>query len=165
MNFFNSNQVLNILEIGSYEGASAVFIADNLLANTNSKLTCVDPFLLTDKITPLTESTESIFLSNISKSKYHDRIFHKKMLSSEFYLDNREKYDLIYIDGSHDVEDVKNDFLNCLKILNKNGIMWMDDYGAEKIGLPQCINQLYEENNNVLEVILVGYQIAFRYIG
>jgi hypothetical protein len=42
------------------------------------------------------------------------------MLSSEFYLQNREKYDLIYVDGSHEVEDVRNDFLNCIKILNKN---------------------------------------------
>ena len=99
MKFLNPTQILNILEIGSYEGASSVFIADNLLTNTSSKLTCVDPFLLNDKITPLTTFTENIFLYNISKSKYHDRIFHKKMLSSEFYLENKEKYDLIYVDG------------------------------------------------------------------
>ena len=165
MSFFNSNQLLNILEIGSYEGASSVFIADNLLSNTSSKLTCVDPFLLSDNITPLTTSTENTFLFNISKSKHHDRIFHKKMLSSEFYLENKEKYDLIYIDGSHEVEDVRNDFLNCIKILNKNGIMWMDDYAAEKLGLTQCINELYEQNKNMLEVIHVGYQVAFRYTG
>jgi hypothetical protein len=87
------------------------------------------------------------------------------MLSSEFYLENKEKYDLIYIDGSHEVEDVRNDFLNCIKILNKNGIMWIDDYAAEKLGLTQCINELYEQNKNVLEVIHVGYQVAFRYTG
>jgi predicted O-methyltransferase YrrM len=33
----------NILEIGSYEGLSAVFFADNLLNHQNSSLTCIDP--------------------------------------------------------------------------------------------------------------------------
>jgi hypothetical protein len=43
--------------------------------------------------------------------------------------------------------------------------MWIDDYDAEKLGLTQCINELYEQNKNLLEVIHVGYQVAFRYTG
>lgn len=43
----------------------------------------------------------------------------------------KEKYDLIFIDGDHAYEGCKTDILNCQKVLAKDGIILMDDYGVE----------------------------------
>lgn len=44
-----------------------------------------------------------------------------------------KQYDLIYIDGDHAYEGCKADILNAQKLLTKDGIIVMDDYGVEII--------------------------------
>ena len=88
-NFLKKDQVNNILEIGSYEGASAVFFADNFLSDTNSTLTCVDPFLSiddNDHKTLLTSNQEENFLNNISNTLFSDKILFKKTTSDIFFI-------------------------------------------------------------------------------
>jgi predicted O-methyltransferase YrrM len=154
---------INILEIGAYEGASTTYFADNLLDHEESKLVSVDPFLLEDSTTPMKSNTEELFLYNISQSKNSKKIMKYKLLSKDFYRINQDKYDFIYIDGSHLIEDVKLDFINCLEITKPNGIIWMDDYGAEHLGLTKCIKELYETYKERLEIIFLGkWQIGFR---
>ena len=61
-----------ILEIGSFEGSSAVYFSDNLLDHPDAELTCVDPFLENDTTTPFSvdgNDTMHLFINNISKSK------------------------------------------------------------------------------------------------
>jgi len=43
------------------------------------------------------------------------------------------KFDYIAIDGSHLPEDVLHDCVQCYELLDENGVMFMDDYHAEKI--------------------------------
>lgn len=47
--------------------------------------------------------------------------------SDEFFLNNKETFDLIFIDGLHHYNQVKKDINNSLKVLNKNGIILMHD--------------------------------------
>jgi len=47
-----------------------------------------------------------------------DQFFEKKIL---------QKYDVIFIDGMHHVENVLRDFNNSIKVLNKNGSIFIDD--------------------------------------
>ena len=72
-NHITNNNVNNILEIGSYEGASSCYFSDLLLDNPNSSLTCVDPFCLGDVTTSLNTNTKQLFYNNISKSKNRKR--------------------------------------------------------------------------------------------
>ena len=44
-----------------------------------------------------------------------------------FFLDNKNKFDLIFIDGLHHYKQVKKDITNSLKILNKGGVILMHD--------------------------------------
>ena len=159
-NHITNNNVNNILEIGSYEGASACHFSDILLDNPNSSLTCVDPFCLDDVTTPLNNNTKQLFYNNISKSKNYSKVIIKELYSTEFYIQNDKKYTFIYIDGSHLLEDITIDFENCLKIIENNGIIWMDDYGNEPI--KSHINNLYNQHKDHLEIIHIGYQIAFK---
>ena len=47
--------------------------------------------------------------------------------SDDFFFDNNEKFDLIFIDGLHKYKQVKKDILNSIKILNDNGVILIHD--------------------------------------
>ena len=160
------NYTHKILEIGCYEGASACSFSDTVLDVIDSELTCVDPFDIADKHSPLTNNTKTLFYNNIKQSKNYDKVIVKEMYSNDFFATNTKKYSFIYIDGSHNLEDVKNDFLNALKIIENGGIIWMDDYlGGDGINhhIKQVIDSVYEFNKETLTIIHKSYQIAFLY--
>ena len=47
--------------------------------------------------------------------------------SDNFFSDNKEKFDLIFIDGLHHYKQVKKDIINSLKIIKDGGIILMHD--------------------------------------
>jgi|LauGreSBDMM110SN_4_FD.fasta_scaffold36689_1 predicted O-methyltransferase YrrM len=53
-------------------------------------------------------------------------IFHEKT-TDKFFEDNKEMFDIIFIDADHKYESVVRDFENSLNILNKNGIVLIHD--------------------------------------
>lgn len=50
-----------------------------------------------------------------------------KMYSDDFFNLNKEKFDLIFIDGDHSCKQVLKDVENSIKFLNENGIILMHD--------------------------------------
>ena len=50
-----------------------------------------------------------------------------RMTSDEFFMSNKQKFDLIFIDGLHRYTQVKKDIENSLKVLNDNGIILIHD--------------------------------------
>lgn len=50
-----------------------------------------------------------------------------KLTSDVFFDTQKEKFDIIFIDGLHTYEQVKKDFINALSVLNKNGVIILDD--------------------------------------
>ena len=53
---------------------------------------------------------------------------HKSSSKKFFENINNQKFDLIYIDGSHYAKDVYEDAINSFKILNKGGFLIFDDF-------------------------------------
>jgi hypothetical protein len=49
------------------------------------------------------------------------------MTSDEFFAQNKEKFDIIFIDGLHIKEQVLKDIINSLDVLNENGIIICHD--------------------------------------
>ena len=47
--------------------------------------------------------------------------------SDDFFSTNKDKFDLVFIDGLHIYEQVKKDILNSLKFLNENGMILVHD--------------------------------------
>jgi len=112
----------NILEIGCFEGLSSVFFADNLINHQNSTLICVDPFLAienNDHKNLLLGDQEKNFDYNIKICNNPEKIVVKKITSDKFFEDNDMKYDLIYIDGSHECSQINKDMENSFKVLKK----------------------------------------------
>lgn len=48
--------------------------------------------------------------------------------SDQFWKENSTEFDLIYVDGSHDYADVKNDLYEAWKVLKPAGLLLVDDW-------------------------------------
>ena len=164
--FLDKTSQNNILEIGCFEGLSSVFFADNFLDNPKSNLMCIDPFLTinnNDHHQFLQNNEEINFDFNISNCKNVDKITIHKITSDNFFENNNQTYNFIYIDGCHEPIFIKRDMENSFNILEKNGIMWMDDYGGgDGIQIRNTMDTFLEKYNEQYELIHKGYQLAIR---
>jgi predicted O-methyltransferase YrrM len=166
INFLDKSKENKILEIGCFEGLSSVFFADNFLDNPNSTLTCVDPFLNIDNNDHrifLQNNEEMNFDYNISICKNADKITIHKITSDIFFENNTQEYNFIYIDGCHEPEFIKRDMENSFNFLEKNGIMWMDDYGGgDGIKIKNTMNIFLQKYSGQYKLIHQGYQLAIK---
>jgi len=83
-----------------------------------------------------------------------------QMTTNEFFKINSKKFDIIFIDADHNFDQVKNDFDNSLKILNKFGIIILHDTDPinKELLKPQFCNNSYKiidyiMKNNELNII------------
>ena len=71
-----------------------------------------------------------------------------KLTSDNFFAINKNMFDVIFIDGMHQIEYLINDFNNSVNTLNENGIIFIDDILPlnynEQLKIP---NHHYYENN------------------
>lgn len=164
LKFVNPNAVHKVLEIGCYEGLSSVFLAETLLNNSQSTLTCVDPFLSindNDHKQWLTTTEEQNFDYNISVCTNSERIEVNKVTSDKFFETNTKSYTFIYIDGCHIPDFITRDMENSFKCLENNGIMWMDDY----VGIGSVATTMHaflDKYSGQFTLIHKGYQLAIR---
>lgn len=156
----------SILEIGCYEGLSSVFFADNLLNNPESSMLCVDPFMTVsnnDHASLLTNKEEENFDYNIKHCKNSEKIIVYKITSDEFFKNNTNTYNFIYIDGCHESDYILRDMENSYKVLDKGGIMWMDDYGGgDGIQIKNTMNVFLNKYKDTYSLIHSGYQLAIK---
>lgn len=125
-----------ILEIGSFEGRSAIFFLKYL---PNSTLVCIDPFggsaehrdPASPHFSPMS-AVERRFDDNLAS--FEQRFEKRKGTSAAIVpLLAQEKYrfDLIYVDGDHRAASAYNDAAISWPLLNAGGIMIFDDYQWE----------------------------------
>ena len=77
-----------------------------------------------------------------------------RMTSDEFFLINKKKFDLIYIDGLHTYEQAINDIKNSIKALNNNGVIILHDCLPKKIW-NQLVPRMYGHwNGDVWKAIV-----------
>ena len=118
-----------ILEVGTYTGTSVLTMLKQLPNSTavvvdNWRNDSKDPLI---NETELTNDAERMFDENVVKMNAQDRIRKIKGDSRKELMNMTETFDFIYIDGSHACLDVMIDMVNGWRLLNKGGIMAMDD--------------------------------------
>lgn len=164
LKFINGSQTHHILEIGCFEALSSVFFADNLLTQPESTLVCVDPFLKianNDHSQFLQNNEEANFDYNITHCQNSQKITVHKITSDEFFKSNTQMFDFIYIDGCHEPDFIMRDMENSFKILEPNGIMWMDDYcGGDGSIIKKTMDEFLDKYRGQYIIIHRQYQLA-----
>ena len=127
-----------ILEIGSFEGASACYLIEKLASSKEIELHCVDTWEGGVEHSSINMSdVEKRFHYNtklaISKVKNSVQITTHKGFSyvalSKLIAEGRQGYfDFIYVDGSHQAPDVLCDAVLSFGLLKRNGVIAFDDY-------------------------------------
>ena len=112
------------LEIGSYEGNSAIFVANYF---KNSEIYCIDNWHKTEEYINHKNFSEieNNFDHNVNDCSNIKKI---KLSSDNFFKNNIKQFDVIYIDGYHYGPQVQKDCENAWKFLKKNGYLICDDY-------------------------------------
>jgi hypothetical protein len=105
-----------MLELGSYEGRSAAWALDNVVAA--GELVCVDNWRVPDIEARFDQNVGS----RVTKIKGHITSVLVGM------ADAGEKYDLIYIDGDHDGAAIIENAVLAWMLISAGGILVFDDY-------------------------------------
>lgn len=125
----NENTVVQMLEIGSYEGRSTLWFLENILQHSSSSITCIDTFQGSDEHNELQKiAVFETFVHNIQEYKDKVHILQGKSYDVLKTISSIEIFDVIYIDGSHYSWNVLEDAILSFSLLKKGGCMIFDDY-------------------------------------
>jgi hypothetical protein len=149
------------LEIGSYEGRSAIWFLENILTHPSSGILCVDIFDRDYEIN--FDQNMQYFGSKVKKIRAPSQIALRAL--------EPLSYDFAYIDGSHTSKDTLIDAVLTWDLIKPGGIIIIDDYlwenGNEELNndafTPQLgINAFLNVFEPYLDVIDRGSQIIVR---
>lgn len=163
---------IQMLEIGSWQGGSATWSLDKVLAPRGGRLTCVDTFEGSSEHTAWIHSIgdriESIFDHNI-KSSGHSSLCRKIIGRSHDVLRQlyAERFHFIYIDGAHEARYVIEDAILSYGMLFSGGYLLFDDYDFKFANRPaqntaRAIDAFIEIYQDEIEVVSKSRQVLLR---
>ena len=122
----------NFLEIGCWYGCSTIYLAELIkISGKKIKLHVIDTFDGAGNSVPNEVNQEKAFIQNVKDADVTDIIeIHKGTSDSVFDSGcfDKDFFDFVFIDGSHEYEDVKNDINNSLETTKPDGIVAGHDY-------------------------------------
>jgi predicted O-methyltransferase YrrM len=160
------------LEVGSFEGRSAVWMVENML-EAGGRVVCIDTWEGGEEHGAEDMGTvEERFIGNMQRlqAKKDFSLSARQGASAEELADcvaAGEQYDFIYIDGSHVAKDVLTDACMAWPLLKPGGVLVFDDYlwgnprdilHRPKLAIDAFVNLFAEE----LNVLHSGYQFAVK---
>ena len=165
------NKEISALQLGAWTGESSRWIIENVAHS----LVDVDLFseqeyekskhvnlLVQPKHMPLAEKQHFKNTKGLNVKKF-------KGSTKNFFAQNLENFDFIYIDASHTKEDVSLDAEESFKILKKGGVMALDDfmwnYGKDKDLVPHvAILEFLIKHYGEIEILLINSQVWIKKI-
>jgi len=134
-----------VLEIGSYCGKSTI-----CLAQTARMVECIDTW--DGRGTPQPRETFREFLDNCERYGVSDRVH---PISEGGQVSSP---DIVFIDGSHDLESVRQDIEFAMRILSPNGLIAFHDYrmfpgegdGQWDPGVTEAVNEFVDSGAEII---------------
>jgi predicted O-methyltransferase YrrM len=158
-----------ILEIGSFEGRSAVFFLKYLPQST---IVCIDTFAGTaeeDYVYKFLEqrmsAAESRFEHNVAPFAARvEKIKSRSAPALDALIAEGRRFDLAYIDGGHRYDDVMADSVAVWTMLEPGGIVIWDDYEWAPEFQPEerpkpAIDDFLQAREGSYRLLAKGYQI------
>jgi predicted O-methyltransferase YrrM len=150
---------LRMLEIGSFEGRSAIWFLEHVLTGPGCSLTCVDRFR-----PPYNER----FDRNLAASGRSSQVV-KLTGNSQDVLPSLEdaSFDVVYIDGGHREREVWEDAVQGWRLTRPGGTIIFDDY-AWRPELPledrpkRAIDRLLLRQAGAYRLMHSGYQVILQ---
>ena len=130
-NFFlpeDKSLKFDYLEVGCFEGLSSFYILSEYKAVNAYLLDVWDmPNPNSKTLSNNFDLIEKAFDENLSQFNF-TKIKNDSVVAMREMLKNDKFFDFIYIDGSHNGEDILSDAIEAFKILKKNGLIFFDDF-------------------------------------
>lgn len=163
---------VRLLQIGAYTGDASLWMVENVMSHPLAVLVDVDTWEGSEEPVHYGmnwHTVESLYDAKTSSARHDRQIVKYKGTSDEFFKNNREMYDFIYIDGDHTAYGVLKDAVAAYECLNVGGILAFDDYqwsaGLGAIKEPKmAIDSFSNVYADRVKEILSGYQRWFRKI-
>ena len=148
------------LEVGVFEGRSAIWMLNNILTHPTSTITGIDLF---------PGDLKERYLANLQLSGAAEKAI---TITGRSQVELRnlkpDSYDIIYIDGGHTADMVLADAVLCWDLLKVGGILIFDDYRWKREEYPAevrpgvSIEAFITAYRNFLEVVHLDYQAIVR---
>ena len=165
----------NFLEVGVFQGVTSRNVCEKLyeINKENFLFHGIDVFENTDsKFDSREKTTKHNRLSNPLKHLIFNIILKKNLFSIENIYDFLKKFKdnvnlykgfsdtellkidmskihMVFLDGGHSYETVKNDLFLILKSIKKNKIIICDDYDQESYGVKKAVDELSSQVSEI----------------
>lgn len=160
---------LRVLEIGCYEGRGTLWFLSTLASHKTARVTCVDawaPFAA-NADTAAMQAVERRFDKNITTSGQGRKV--EKIKSDSIpalagLLASGRKFDVVYVDGSHQAAQATTDIMLSWRLLYPDGYMLIDDYGSghqNHAGLKPAVDAWLKEVTDAT-ICHAGYTLVVK---
>lgn len=157
------------IEIGSFEGRSAVWLLSNVLTGPGATLVCIDVWE-PETTTPYPDKrVESRFDSNVAPYAHRVRKLKGRSVAALAGLvsgGESGSFDFAYIDGGHAGADVLTDAALCFELIRQGGTLLFDDYrwSRSDVAIPpgRAIDAFRQAFADRIESIYEGDQVLIE---
>lgn len=163
---WKSDTRLSVLEIGAFEGRSTTWLVDNMMDHPSSRLVSIDTFEgSVEHSRGQKENLFERFQKNAVVSKWPEKIKpirgDSKVVLSQMVGAGVDKFDFIYVDGSHETDDVLVDGILAWRLLKPGGLIAFDDVlWDQKDSVRVAVEHL--EKILPMESVHSGYQRFYK---
>lgn len=155
---FIGREQVRALELGSFEGRSALFFLGEIVTHATAKLICVDKWW--DK------EVYGRFLCNLVASGQQDRCEIRRGDTHQVLRSMRQRFEIIYVDADHSSPAVLTDAVLAWPLLQTDGIIIFDDYEwlkPDKTAGPKAgIDAFLQVFEGQYELLHKGWQVILR---
>lgn len=140
-----------VVEIGSYKGKSACYLAAGLKNKRSVKLVCIDRWDISDALEQFQWYTY----------RYHDVIEIRRGSSLELSVGMLAPISLLWIDGNHSYEAVRGEIRRYLPLLRRGKYACFHDYW-NPCGVRKAVDEVVDEGRLRIERFVDSMAITVK---
>lgn len=166
----NKDATARVLEVGTYTGTSLISLVREIPGSSGVGIDAWKNYPENALLSSIEElDVEASFHKNVSISGLGERIRAIKGLSVDVLADmitRGDRFDFIYIDGSHLLLDCYADMIMCDRLLEPGGVLAIDDYLYRKDNVLEspfeAVNHFIGRNSDRYSIFHMDYRVFLK---